>query len=172
MKAIAGVLTTAMVMLLFAGTAWADAGHLAGSYSHDEDASETMIDAFTPAIDEMSRMRRGFARRAVRNRPDPSGTIRIEYDEESEEVSLHYDEEPTLTVPLSGEQIRHEEHDGDIRKVTAKMDGEALVLESDVDDGEYTTRYELNGDRLEITSHIDFDSLPKVVEYNLVYRAQ
>ncbi len=170
MRMMVGMVAAVAALMMAMSVASAEVSHLEGSYEFNEAESDEMIDAFMPAIDEMSRFKRGFARRAVRGEPDPSPVLRIEVSDD--EVALHYEEEPTVRLPLSGEQVRHEEHDGDIRKVSARVEGQVLVLDSDVEEGEYTTRYELDGDQLKITSHIDFEDLPKVVEYNLVYQAR
>ena len=157
------------VAFAFPATAVADGPDLSGTYSYDEENSDDMMEAFTPAIDAMSRMRRGFARRAVRNQDDPPAQIKIEQSDD--EIAIHAGDSPVIRAPLNGETVDYVNKDGETEKVTARLDDDAVEVHRDFDDGEYRTRYRLStsGQRLGIFSKIDMDALPKVVNYRRAY---
>lgn len=150
-------------------TAAADSPSLSGTYELNEDASDEMVKAFKPAIDEMSRLRRGFARRAVRDADNPSEQITIDVDDD--EVVIDSSNEPTRTIPFGGERIDHTNDEGDEVQLRARMKGDELVVYTDREDGEIESTYRLesNGDRLAIVSDIDIEDLPKEVTYRLYY---
>ncbi len=154
------------------GTAFADTTALAGTYEFDEENSDDMMEAFTPAIDAMSRLRRGFARRAVRAEDNPAAQIRL--DVSADEITIRQGAEPALTAPLNGETVGYTNKDDEPERVTARIKGDAIEVHRDFEDGEYRTTYRLrsNGDTLMIQSKIDMDALPKVVDYNRVYHRQ
>lgn len=150
-------------------TAAADGPDLTGTYSYDGDSSDNMVEAFEPAINEMSRLRRGFARRRVANQPDPPAQIRIQQSDD--EIVIRSGDNPTLTAPLDGRTVDYVNADGETEKVSARIDGNAVRIHRDFEDGEYLVRYSLanDGQRLVIATEIDMDALPLKVDYRRIY---
>lgn len=162
------VIAFSMVALVPA-TALADDPDISGTYEYDEDQSDDMLEAFTPAIDEMSRLKRGFTRRRVRNQPPPPATTRIEQSDD--EITINDAGRPPIEAPLDGTPVDYVNSDGENEKVTARIKNDAIEIHRDFEDGEYRTRYRLSSDgqRLGIFSEIDMDELPKVVHYRRIY---
>lgn len=153
-------------------TAVADTPTLTGTYSYDEENSDDMLEAFTPAIDEMSRMRRGFARRAVRNQAEQPERMRIELSDDK--ITIQAGSDPAIVAPLNGEAVRYTNKDDEPEQVTARKKGDGVEVHRDFEDGEYLTEYKLqsNGQTLRIESKITMDALPKAVQFNRSYQRQ
>ena len=155
--------------LALPATAFADAPDLAGTYQYDEQSSDNMEEAFKPAVDAMSRLKRGFTRRRIANQPPAPQTVRIEQSGDS--IAIHAGDSPVIRAPLNGEVVDYVNADDETEKVTARVDGQAILVHRDFEDGEYHTRYYLqnDGQRLIIASKINMDALPKVVDYSRTY---
>lgn len=166
------LIAAVFALLTIPATAMADSPSLSGIYGLDEEASDEMVEAFEPAIAEMSRLKRRFARRQVRRADNPSEQITIE--KEDGKVMIEAGDDPPLKVELGGEAVEHTDAEGEKRQVSARMEGDTLRVHYDVEDGEYDTRYRLEseGQRLAIISEIDVEELPKAVTYRLYYNRQ
>ena len=156
--------------LVFPSTAVAESPSLAGEYELDKEESDDMVEAFEPAISEMSRFRRGFARRAIRREDGPGEVMRIEQSDD--EVVIEHGDNPAMTIPLNGKTVDHTDGDGDVEQISARVENGVLKTHTRRDEGEYTTEYHLSSDgrRLDIVMEMHFDRLPKAVDYRLVYR--
>ena len=165
------VLVALFVLFALPATAFADGPELSGTYHYDEARSDSMVDAFEPAIDEMNRIARGVARRRVRNQPPAPATVRIE--QTASQIVVDFQGTPAIRAPLDGSTVDYVNADGETEKVTARVDGPAILIHRDFDDGEYHTRYFIDSNgRLHIASRINMDSLPKVVNYTRIYTSR
>ena len=142
-----------------------------GTYVLDEEASDDIEEAFEPVIQQMSGIKRPFARRAVRRRGGPDQQLRIV--QFSDQVIIEAREDSVVEVPLNGEAVERENGSGDIEEVSARLEDGVLSTRTVRDEGEYTTRYRLRSDgRLEVSLRIAFDQLPGPVDLNLVYEPE
>ena len=156
--------------LAVSGTASAEVSEMSGTYQLDQEASDDLVEAFEPAVSEMSRFRRGFARRAIRRKDGPDEVMKIELNDE--EIVIHAGDSPAMEIPLNGEVIEYEDSSGDIQQVSAKVHDEFVEVHTRINEGEYTAEYRIGdgGQRLEIDMVMDIDRLPKKVDYRIVYR--
>lgn len=153
------------------GTAMAESPpSYSGTYELDEEASDDLMEAFEPAVKEMSRFKRPFARRTIRRESGPEAKLRIQKNDEMLIIEAHED----FRVPLNGEPVDHEDNDGDIVQMSAWIDDGVLMVRTEMDDGEYTTEYRLSpdGKQLSALTRIDVEQLPKRVDYLIVYIRQ
>lgn len=147
----------------------ADDGSLTGTYVFVDDESDDVMEAFEPAIQQMSRLKRGFARRVLREEMQPDSRIKIDVDDNT--VTIHSGDNPPLKAPADGTTIEHENEDGDIIDITATVDDTTMTVHSELADGYHQTTYRLQPDgwKLDVDIELDVEDLPKPVSYSLVY---
>ena len=158
----------ALAVIAVPALAAADEPSLSGSYTLDEQRSDEMVEAFEPAIEEMSWWKRGVARRVARREDNPAQRLRIE--KTGDEVTIDPSDGPPRTFPLDGEVVEYEDADDNPVRVSARVEEGTLVMDYDIVVGEYTAYFRLRGDRLELVRDMDLDRLPRRIEYRLVYR--
>ncbi len=162
-----------LVIMGSAGSAAADSPSLTGTYLLDEEASDDMVESFEPAIEEMGRVRRGFARRAIEREDGPDHQVLINHSDD--EISIQFGDEPVQRIPLNGQTVENKNSDGDTIEQSARVDGsQTVMVQTQSDKGVTATEYRLDTDtdKLEVAMELDFDQLPKKVDYRIVYDRQ
>lgn len=163
------------VIVFLGGMAWAvsagaETSTLSGTYTFNEETSDELEEAFEPALEEMGRIRRGFARRALADADEPHE--RMEIDKSKNRIVIRPGDDPVQTIPLDGETVENRNEEGELvdQKVQA-VEQRAVTIHTAADEGDITTEYRLGADgrQLEIVMEMDFDQLPKTVTYRLVY---
>ena len=162
------VVAVMAVMVLPRGVL-AEAPAWCGTYELDEEASGELEQAFEPAIKELSRLRRPFARRKVRRQDGPDDELVIAVGDER--ITIQYGESNPLILPLDGEEVDYEHRNGDVARVRGEFANGALVTHSIREGVNYTATYQVSEQgELTVMLVLEIDRLPKEVEYRLVYR--
>ncbi len=163
-------MTAAALLLLWAVPAMGDEPGLTGVWTYDEEASDDVVAAFEPALEEMGRVRRAVARRVLRREVEPEETTRIDIDDET--VTVGSGDDPPLVAPVDGETVDHENDDGDDFRLRVDLDASTLTVWVTGDDTDFRSRYRLgdDGTRLDVEIRVDADELSQAVRYDLVYQ--
>jgi hypothetical protein len=121
---------------------------LAGHWrmAETEDEKKQRLQAIDEATERMGRFRRGKARSRLSERTAPRDFILIEV--EGSKVTIG-SENRQLELELGGPPIEVSGSEGKAQ-VSAKMEGERLIVEARSEKADRTTAYSANGDRLTI----------------------
>lgn len=140
-----------------------------GTYVLDKEASDDVVEAFEPVLQELNFVTRRIARSRLQEDAQPDKNLRIHQSET--EVTIQSGDSPAMTTPLSGEMVDRETEQGGKVKVRTRIVGPVLEQHIVFGAGSQTNRYRLSSDgqRLTNTVRLVVDRLPRPVTYRLVY---
>lgn len=158
--------------LLFTSSALAATPSFSGTYTLDEGASDDVLAAFEPALQEMNIVKRTAARQVLRRRVQPERHIRIAHT--SATITIQDGSRPALEVPEDGREVDITTVEGNAAKISARVAEAVLRVNMNEEKGRYRARYSLSPDgrRLTVRVNLDYQQLPKPVSYKLVYTRQ
>ena len=157
------------VLLSLAGPSWAAGESFSGTYRLDEGASDNIQEAFEPALSEMGRVRRTFARQALR-RASHEETLQIRI--EGTEISMQAGQRPRLELPIDGTEREVVGENGGRARGSARLVNDRLEVRVKGERGTSTTIYRLEGNRLIGTITFENEELSKPVTFRVVYRRE
>jgi hypothetical protein len=129
------------------------------------DEKEQRLQAIDEATEGMRAFRRGRARSRLAERTSPQATLIMELEGSKLTIGP---EDRRIELEVGGSPIEVSESEGTAR-VSARMEGQRLIVMARSDQGERTTTYEANGDRLAVEVTMTSTELAGPLHYVSTY---
>ena len=148
---------------------FSEVDHFAGRYTLRRDQSEDLRQAINRATDAMNFLRRGMARRQLREKLTLYPSVSM--GRTGDDFRTNLAGKATLSLPLSGAPILWKAPFGEIVKVRLRSGPELLEI-FDMKQGHCEHLFRLSPDCRVLTGDVRVTSneLPEPVEYRLVYQ--
>ncbi|MFP4624035.1 MAG: hypothetical protein ACOCVZ_04340 [Gemmatimonadota bacterium] len=140
-----------------------------GLYRFVPEASDRIEDRLDDAVDHMSFLVRGIAKRRLKGANKPIDRIDLRYQGDSLWISLHEDE-PWIVSLRSGEYMDYVREDGEVVQVKTDLEPGVIDQYFKSEDGEKQMIYTLRDDgRVAVETIIYSDKLEEPFRYTWVY---
>ncbi|MGF1508426.1 MAG: hypothetical protein ACFB9M_02875 [Myxococcota bacterium] len=145
---------------------------LSGVWEYDGDGpqEEARKQAVESATKDMSRLVRGKARRRLDARTTPPRKLKIDLEDNRLQISR---DGGSVSLELGAEPVVVEK-DGTQGALSARLDGEELVVVSEAEKAKRITTYALtpDHDQLTVSVHMTGERLPAPLNYETTYRRE
>jgi hypothetical protein len=155
-------------MLMLASTAQAENALWVGSFVNEKQSNDGIEAAIETAVASMNFVKRPIARSRLRKTNTPYERITI--SRTADRVSVAFDDQPPIDMPVDGRAVKWTRSDGEVFDVSAQVRADALVQTFKAEDGQRMNTFTANeAGQMTMEAQITSSQLSTPVIYTLLY---